>query len=100
MVEVDWGEEFVGEYEASLDLVAFDRQGLLRDITSAITNERVTVSALNTRTDESDSTAQMRITVNISSIEQLIAVMDRLRQLRNVISVERRRAVDTDKSNA
>ena len=100
LVEVDWGEESVGEYEASLDLVAFDRQGLLRDITSAITNEKVTVSALNTRTDASDSTAQMRITVNISSIEQLVAVMDRLRQLRNVISVERRRAVDTGKSNA
>ncbi len=89
LVEVDWGGESIGEYLAGVQLVAFDRQGLLRDITSAITNEGVTVSALNTRTDDSDLTAHMSITVNINSIEQLVNLMEKLRQLPNVISVER-----------
>ncbi len=93
LVEVDWGGESIGEYQASLELVAYDRQGLLRDITSSITNAGVTVSALNTRTDDSDLTAHMNVTVNINGIEQLVALMEKLRQLRNVISVERQREI-------
>lgn len=100
LVEVDWGGESVGEYQAALELVAYDRQGLLRDITSAITNEGVTVSALNTRTDNTDLTAHMNITVNINSIEQLVTLMDKLRQLRNVISVDRQQEVHSGKENA
>lgn len=93
LVEVDWGDESIGEYQAGLAVVAYDRQGLLRDITSAITNEGVTVSALNTRTDDTDLTAHMNITVNVNSIEQLVTLMEKIRQLRNVISVERSREV-------
>ena len=80
--------------------MAYDRQGLLRDITSAITNEGVTVSALNTRTDDSDLTAHMKITVNINSIEQLVTLMDKMRQLRNVISVERSREIKNGAGDA
>ena len=100
LVEVDWGGESVGEYQAGLELVAYDRQGLLRDITSSITNEGVTVSALNTRTDNTDLTAHMSVTVNINSIEQLVTLMDKLRQLRNVISVERQREIRSGGENA
>ena len=100
LIEVDWGDESIGEYQAGLEVVAYDRQGLLRDITSAITNVGVTVSALNTRTDSADLTAHMAITVNISSIEELVTLMEKIRQLRNVISVERLRDVQKDKSNA
>jgi len=100
LVEVDWGGEPIGEYQAGLELVAYDRQGLLRDITSSITNQGVTVSALNTRTDTTDLTAHMSITVNINSIEQLVTLMDKLRQLRNVISVDRQREVKGGKENA
>ena len=60
----------------------------------------MTVSALNTRTDTTDLTAHMSITVNINSIEQLVTLMDKLRQLRNVISVERQREVIGGKENA
>ncbi len=100
LIEVDWGGESVGEYQAALELIAYDRQGLLRDITSAITNQGVTVSALNTTTDDTDLTAHMKITVNVNSIEQLVGVMDKLRQLRNVISVERQREVRGGHHNA
>ena len=79
---------------------AYDRQGLLRDISAAITNEGVSLSALNTRTDNSDLTAHMTITVNINSIEQLVTLMEKIRQLRNIISVERLREVQNTPSSA
>ena len=100
LVEVDWGDESVGEFQVGIVVVAYDRQGLLRDITTAITNVGVTVSALNTRTDDTDLTAHMSITVNINSIEELVTLMEKVRQLRNVISVERLREVQKDKTSA
>lgn len=89
LVEVDWGSETHGDYSVNLEVVAYDRQGLLRDLTVVAANEGVNVSEMNTKTDETDLTATMRLTVSVNSIEQLVAVMDKLRGLRNVISVER-----------
>jgi GTP pyrophosphokinase len=89
LIEVDWGQEPTGDYEVNIELVAYDRQGLLRDITAVTSNEGVNVSAMNTRTSEVDLTAHMHFTLRVSSIEQLVGAMDKLRQLRNVISVQR-----------
>lgn len=89
LIEVDWGAETLGEYPVVLELVAYDRQGLLRDITVVTANEGVNVTAMNTLTNAADLTASMRITLSINHIEQMVAAMEKLRQLRNVISVER-----------
>ncbi len=89
LIEVDWGAETLGEYPVVLELVAYDRQGLLRDITVVTANEGVNVTAMNTLTDSVELTASMRITLSINSIEQMVSAMEKLRQLRNVISVER-----------
>ncbi len=89
LVEVDWGQEALGDYPVVLDLVAYDRQGLLRDVTVIAANEGVNVTAMNTLTNAVDLTANMRISLSVNSIEQLVSAMDKMRQLRNVISVER-----------
>ena len=89
LIEVDWGQEPSGDYEVKVELVAYDRQGLLRDITAVTSNEGVNVTAMNSRTLESDLTAHMHFTLRVNSIEQLVGAMDKLRQLRNVISVQR-----------
>jgi GTP pyrophosphokinase len=89
LIEVDWGQEPSGDYQVNIELVAYDRQGLLRDITAVTSNEGVNVTAMNTRTAEVDLTAHMHFTLRVSSIEQLVGAMDKLRQLRNVISVQR-----------
>ena len=62
---------------------------MLRDITAVTSNEGVNVTAMNTRTADIDLTAHMHFTLRVNSIEQLVGAMDKLRQLRNVISVQR-----------
>ena len=61
----------------------------MRDLTVVAANEGVNVTEMNTKTDEIEQTATMRLTVSVNSIEQLVTAMDKLRGLRNVISVER-----------
>ena len=61
----------------------------MRDITAVTANEGTNLSAVNSLTDPDDQIATVRVTLSIHSIEQLVGTMDKLRQLRNVISVER-----------
>jgi GTP pyrophosphokinase len=69
---------------------AYDRPGLLRDITSVLVNEKVNVLASTTRTDPQTSMARMMLTLEITDLEQLSRILDRIAQLPNIASVGRR----------
>jgi len=68
---------------------AYDRQGLLRDITMVLATERVNVTAINTKSDPTDNTAVMQVTMDINSLAGLGDVLGRINQLSNVIEVRR-----------
>jgi GTP pyrophosphokinase len=89
LIDVDWGDDTSGEYSVTLLVVAYDRHGLLRDVMAVLANEGINITASNTRTDDADLTANVEVTVSIEGIDQLVGAMDKLRQQRNVISVER-----------
>lgn len=91
LVEVDWGER-PQSYPVGIHLEAFDRQGLLRDITNTLSNEKINVLAVNTRTEPADQSVRMDLEIEIVDLRQLGRVLDRLGQLPNVLSAERRRA--------
>ena len=49
----------------------------------------VDVVAVNTLSDKQEQTADMKISLHISDMGELATVMDKIRQLRNVQTVER-----------
>ena len=89
-IEVEWGEEDNTAYAVELQIDAFDRTGLLRDITEILANERANVLAVNTLTDTSTLSANLTMTVEVADLAQLSRLMDRIGQLPNVFSVHRR----------
>ena len=66
-----------------------DRHGLLSDITSTLSNDKINVIAVNTRSNKKDQTAFMAVTIEIKDLQQLNRVMDKLSMLRNVLEVSR-----------
>ncbi|HNA22050.1 MAG TPA: ACT domain-containing protein, partial [Agitococcus sp.] len=68
---------------------AWDRTGLLRDITAVLANEHVNVTGVNTQSNKQDGTAQMQITVEVSGVEQLAKVLQKIEQQPNVILARR-----------
>ena len=66
-----------------------DRQGLLRDITQVLAAERVNVTSINTKSDPTDHTATMSLSMDIGSLAGLGDVLARINQLSNVIEVRR-----------
>ncbi|MCB1810796.1 MAG: GTP diphosphokinase [Candidatus Competibacteraceae bacterium] len=87
-IDVDWGLEDA-LYPVDVQIDAYDRSGLLRDITWVLANEKVNVIALNTQSDLEKSTARLRLSVEVGDIAQLSRLLDKLSQLRNVIAVQR-----------
>ncbi len=90
LVEVDWGDEAEGAYAVDIEIHAFDRHGLLRDITTVLSNENINLLSVNTLSDRKTHTADMRITVEVPDIEILSRALSRLGQLPNVTEVRRR----------
>jgi len=89
LIEADWGEALQKTYTVSIHVEAFDRQGLLRDVSKVLSDEKVDVVGVNTLSNKDEQTADMTITAEISDLDQLGRVMDKVNQLSNVISVSR-----------
>lgn len=91
VIEVEWGQRAHTRYPVGFEIQAWDRSGLLRDVTGLLGNEKVNVLAVNTLTDTHDGIARIRITVEVDGLETLGRLFSRIQQLPNVIEVQRLR---------
>jgi GTP pyrophosphokinase len=89
---VSWGETQVETYPVEIEINAYDRQGLLRDVTSVLANERVNVTGMQTMTDASANTARLQLSIEVDGLSQLSHVLDRVQRIHNVIFAKRIRA--------
>jgi len=89
IIEVDWGGLPENTYPVGIVIEAYDRQGLLGDVTNLFSNARINVTAINTKTDVTEHTAKMRLTVEVSNLIALGQLLARISRLPNVISARR-----------
>ncbi|UFQ96251.1 GTP diphosphokinase [Pseudomonas wenzhouensis] len=92
MIQVSWGPVPVQTYPVEVVIKAYDRSGLLRDVTQVLLNEKLNVLAVNTRSNKEDNTASMSITVEIPGLDALGRLLARIGQLPNIIEARRQRA--------
>src|SRR5690606_3590132 len=71
IIEVSWGERQEATYPVDIRIQAYDRSGLLRDVTAVLANERINVIAVNTRSDKADNVATMNLTVEVTTLDTL-----------------------------
>ena len=90
LIEVSWGSDASKTYPVDIDITAYERSGLLRDITSLLANEKINVIAVNTLTDKARHVARMTFTLEISDIDALSRVLARIDQIPNVFDARRR----------
>ncbi|WP_111497489.1 MULTISPECIES: GTP diphosphokinase [Marinobacter] len=91
IIEVSWGGTQESVYPVDVEIEAYDRSGLLRDITAILANSRCNVLALNTLSNQDDNSATMTVTLEISSLEQLAKLLAQIRNLPNIMEVRRKR---------
>lgn len=90
IIKVDWAEKPEQFYSADVVIGAFDRHGLLRDITALLDRERINVSAMQTMSNKHKNTVDMSLRIEVSSFSDLSRVLARLSRLPNVSSVKRK----------
>jgi len=88
-VEVQWGEEDTQHYQVTVQVIASDRQGLVRDISTIIANERVSIVGMESSSDHIKQTVAMALTVEIANNEMLARLTTKLLQLDDVIEAKR-----------
>ena len=89
LIDVAWSGGAEESYPVEIAVEAYDRKGLLRDVTAVVSNEAVNIVALDSNTDAHAHTVDMRLTVEVRDIEQLSRMLDRLQQLANVTDCRR-----------
>ncbi len=92
VLQVNWGQRPGKLYPVEMIIEAYDRTGLLRDVSALLANEKVNVLAVNTLSNQGENTASMNLTVEVDSLERLARVMSKIEQLPNVTRTRRVRA--------
>jgi GTP pyrophosphokinase len=90
LIDVRWAEGLgASAYPVDVLVVAGDRKGLLRDVSSVFSDEDIDVVGVHTVSDRTSDRATMRFTVEVRSMEQLSGVLLKLAQVPDVINVRR-----------
>lgn len=90
VVKTSWGnQDHHAAYHVMIRVLASDRNGLLRDITTVLANEKISVTGVSSRSDNKRQTATMDLEIQLNNVEMLGKILARLSALEDVIDVKR-----------
>lgn len=89
LIDVEWEQDTSAkkEYAVDIEVAAFDRTGLLNEVLMAVTDSKTTIAAVTGKSEKDIAT--INLTIKITNISHLHRVVDRIKQLPNVYSVQR-----------
>jgi GTP pyrophosphokinase len=88
LIEVEWESAPAQTYPIAIRVEAYDRTGLLNDITQVVAENKVNIVAAAVHVNP-DHTAVVVATLQVASVSQLARVMSRIEGLKDVLSVQR-----------
>ena len=87
-VKAYWADSVKDSYKAGLEIIALDRNELLRDVLAALADIRVPIYTMNARQVENNC-AVVSLTIGINNTEHLNRVVARLSKVKDVLKVTR-----------
>jgi GTP pyrophosphokinase len=89
LLDVSWGKVTKEQrYSVPVEVIAYDREGLLRDISTVISDEKVNMSSVNVHTR--NDIAVFHVTLEIADVRQLTRILDKVSTVANVVEARRR----------
>ncbi len=86
LVAVSWGSHG-RTYAVPVRIHAYDRQGLMGDISNLLSNENINIADVNVKT--SQNLADIKLVIEVRDIEQLSRTLTRIENLPNVVEAQR-----------
>jgi len=87
LIEVEWGQA-EAVFPAKVQVEAWDRVGLVRDITAVVAEEKVNITSVSF-SNRNDHTTSTLLNLETSGLSQLARIMEKVEGVRGVISVNR-----------
>jgi GTP pyrophosphokinase len=93
LVDIHWLQIQPEVYLVPVTIVAHDRSGLLRDVAAIVADANINMTAVTSATNTSSQKAVITVTLEIAARENMLdqfeRLLRRLRQVKNVVHVER-----------
>jgi GTP pyrophosphokinase len=89
VLQVEWASDSAEGLVVQISVTAYDRRGLVRDVTDVLALERLSIEAMTTTTDRDTGTAHVLVTVSVADLEQLARLLRRLASVPNVTHARR-----------
>ena len=91
LIDAEWqvpAHESAERYMADINVFAYNRTGLIVDISKIFTERKIDILALNTRTNK-QGMATINICFDVRSKEELNSLIEKIRQVESVKDIER-----------
>ena len=88
-VHVSWAEESSGQFEASIQVIAYDHVSLLGELAMYIGELNVPIRAVSAKVDDKKGISVIGMTLSVSSREQVDRVIRQLQKRQDIIEVYR-----------
>lgn len=88
LVEAAWDETAKTSFQVEIMVMAFDRDKLTTDVINIVNDAKVHINAINARAKK-NSSAIIELKIEIHNLDQLNALMEKIRRVKDVIEVKR-----------
>ncbi len=90
MIDVYWFDDVNGSYKVEVEVLANDRNGLLKDIIKQIENAKIKLTGMNSRATK-EGVAIIDISMEVENIDELNKLINSFRNVESVYEVNRKR---------
>jgi GTP pyrophosphokinase len=89
LIEINWETGKAKTFPVDVLVNAYDRSGLMFDVTSVLVAERLNMSSVHTEIDAETNIVSLMLTVDVRSLDELLGLLERIEQIPNVIEARR-----------
>jgi GTP pyrophosphokinase len=89
VISVDWGNKRDQLFDVDIAIHAFDRRGLVRDISAVLADEKISIQQMSTTTNARENTAEVALRVGVRGLDELSRILGRINGLPNVLRARR-----------
>jgi GTP pyrophosphokinase len=88
VIEVEWVDSVEANYSVEIEITGHDRRGLLNEVLQSVSESKTIISAVSGRSDK-NKMAMIHMTILIRNVDQLQSVVDKIKRIQDVYSVQR-----------
>jgi (p)ppGpp synthase/HD superfamily hydrolase len=86
---VQWADQPEATYPVKIQVSAYDRSGLMRDVAALVADEHINMITVEALTGQKDNLALINATLGIRDATQLTRILTKIDRLPNVVEARR-----------